>query len=214
MSIEKAELIAVVNDTLNRGYSTSGTTLDTKITSALKDLSQRGDFLQDEYKRATIEDRDYYSLPDDFKKLLFVGMKSSDDATIYRPLIKERFEEYKKGIYGSSTTGTPTHYTWMSGYMYPRPIPDDIYNMYWWYSYIHPETVTVDEVDYNACDQILFTDRYRKAIELRLLYEVAEGLSLDKEAKKYNALYVLDTIPTLLALLPKHPKISKYRDGF
>ena len=210
MTISKAELIGVVNADLNRGYNTAGTVLDEKITSALKDLSTRGDFLQDEFKRVTAEDRDYYSLPDNFKNLLFCGLKSSDDATIYKPLVFERFAMYKRNIYYSSTTGTPTRYTWMSGYMYPRPIPDDIYNMYWWYSYIHPETI--DEV--KACDSILFADRYRKAIELRLLYEVAEGLNLDSDAKKYNALYLLDEVPRLISLLPKQIHIACYRDGF
>ena len=210
MTISKAELIGVVNADLNRGYNTAGTELDEKIISVLKDLSTRGDFLQDEFKRVTAEDRDYYSLPDNFKNLLFCGLKSSDDATIYKPLVFERFAMYKRNIYYSSTTGTPTRYTWMSGYMYPRPIPDDIYNMYWWYSYIHPETI--DEV--KACDSILFADRYRKAIELRLLYEVAEGLNLDSDAKKYNALYLLDEVPRLISLLPKQIHIACYRDGF
>ena len=164
MTITKAELIAVVNDSLNRGYATNGTTLDEKITSVLKDLSQQGNFLQDEFVRQTIANRDYYNLPTNFKDLLFVGMKSSDDATIYRPLIKERFAEYKLGIYGSSVTGIPTRFSWMSGYMYPRPIPDDAYNMYWWYSYYHPETFTIEEEEVKACDNILFEDIYREAI--------------------------------------------------
>jgi len=208
MTILKTQLIAIVNKSLNRGYT--GTALDEKITSALVDLSQRGDFLQDEFKRPTIADRDYYSLPDNIKKLLFVGMKSSDDATIYKPLIYERFAMYKRNIYYNSTSDTPTRYTWMSGYMYPRPIPDKIYNMYWWYSYYHPETIGEDK----ACDSILFPDIYRKAIELRLLYEVAEGLNLDKDAKKYDALYLLDEIPKLKSNIPKHASVAVYRDGF
>ena len=212
MTILKAEFIAVVNDTLNRGYT--GTTLDSKITSVLKDVSQRGNFLQDEFQRATIEDRDYYSLPDDFKELLFVGMKSSDDLTIYKPLVYETWAMYKRNIYYYSTSGIPTRYTWQSGFMYPRPIPDDIYNMYWWYAYYHPETVTVDDVPYAACDSILFGDIYRKAIEMRLLYEVAEGLNLDSDAKKYNALYLLDEIPKLKADVKEHAQIACYRDGF
>ena len=212
--IEKAELIAVVNKNLHRGYAVDGTALDEEITSALKDLSQQGNFLQDEFKRPTIENRDYYSLPDDFKDLLFVGMKSSDDLTIYKPLIYERFEMYQRNIYYSSTPGTPTRYTWQSGYMYPRPIPDDVYNMYWWYSYYHPESLIVDEVTYKACDYILFGDIYRKAIELRLLYEVAEGLNLDKDAAKYNTLYLMDEIPKLKADIKEHAQICAYRDGF
>ena len=201
--ILKAELIAIVNKTLNRGYSTTGTTLDGKITSALKDLSQRGNFLQDEFKGVTIIDRDYYSLPDNFKDLLFVGMKSSDDTIIYKPLEYERFAMYKRNIYYSSTTGTPTRYTWQSGYMYPRPIPDATYNMYLWCAYYHPET----------CDNILFGDIYRKAIELRLLYEVAEELTLG-DAQKYDTLYLMDEIPKLKANLKVEPLIACYRDGF
>ena len=218
MTILKAELIDVVNDNLNRGYDTGGTVLDAKITSVLKDLSQQGNFLQDEFVRATVEDRDYYSLPDDFKELLFVGMKSSDDATIYKPLVYERFEMYQRNIYYDPTSGTPTRYTWQSGFMYPRPIPNDIYNMYWWYAYYHPEIITVDVLevptDYKACDNILFDDIFRKAIEMRLLYEVAEGLNLDSDAKKYNALYLLDEIPKLKADVKEHANIAAYRDGF
>jgi len=213
MTILKAELIKVVNDTLNRGYNTAGTTLDTKITSVLKDLSQRGDFLQDEFKRVTIADRDYYSLPDNFKRLLFVGMKSSDDATIYRPLEYETFEEYKNGIYYSNDTGTPKLYSWESGFMYPRPIPDAVYNMYWWYSYYHPENLTVDEVDYKACDYILFEDIFREAIEMGLCYKVALGLNRDKDANKFKILY-LEQVNIRKANLKKHPKIAHYRNGF
>ena len=209
MTILKAELITIVNKTLKRGYSTVGTELDEKITSVLKDLSQRGNFLQDEFVRVTIIDRDYYSLPDNLKDLLFVGLKSSDDLTIYKPLEFERFAMYKRNIYYDSTTGTPTRYTWQSGYMYPRPIPDAEYNMYLWYSYFHPETI--DAV--KACDNILFTDTYRKAIELRLLYEVAESLNLD-DAQKYDTLYLMDEIPKLKINLKEPIQIACYRDGF
>ena len=207
MTILKSELIAVVNGTLKRAYT--GTQLDTKITSSLVDLSKRGDFLQDEFKRATIGDRDYYSLPDNFKNLLFVGMKSSDDVTLYKPLEYERFAMYKRNIYYCNTSGTPERYTWQTGYMYPRPIPDTVYNMYLWYSYIHPETIGEDK----ACDSILFTDTYRKAIELRLLYEVADSLDLD-DAQKYNTLYLVDEIPLLKSTLKEHADIAYYRDGF
>ena len=212
--ILKAELIAIVNKALNRGYATAGTELDEKITSALKDLSQRGNFLQDEFKSPTIIDRDYYSLPANFKDLLFVGMKSSDDTIIYKPLEYERFAMYKRNIYYSSTTGTPTRYAWQSGYLYPRPIPDKVYNMYWWYAYFHPETMVIGEATVKACDNILLGDIYRKAIELRLLYEVAEGLNLDKDAAKYNTLYLMDEIPKLKADIKEHAQICVYRDGW
>ncbi|MBE3086323.1 MAG: hypothetical protein IMZ64_08930, partial [Bacteroidetes bacterium] len=106
------------------------------------------------------------------------------------------------------TTGTPERYTWQSGYMYPRPIPDAVYNMYLWYSYIHPETI--DAV--KACDNILFADTYRKALELRLLYEVAESLNLD-DAQKYDTLYLMDEIPRLKMNLKEPIQIAVYRDG-
>ena len=213
MTILKAELIKVVNDTLNRGYSTVGTALDEKITSVLKDLSQLGNFLQDEFKRITIIDIDYYSLPDNLKDLLFVGMKSSDDLTIYKPLVYERFEMYKRNIYYDSTTGTPTRYTWQSGYMYPRPIPDAEYNMYLWYSYIHPETFTIDEETVKACDNILYTDIYREAIEMGLCYKVALGLNLDSDTQKFKALY-FEQVSIRKANLKEHAQIAAYRNGF
>ena len=209
MTILKSELISVVNDALNRGYATDGTVLDAKITSVLKDLSTQGNFLQYEFKRITIQDIDYYSLPDNFKDLLFVGMKSSDDATIYKPLVYERWEMYKRNIYYSSTSGTPTRYTWMSGFMYPRPIPDTVYNMYLWYAYTHPETID----DVKACDNILFKDIYREAIEMGLLYKVALGLSRKDDAKVFLGLY-MNQVSMRRADVKEHAQIACYRDGF
>lgn len=186
--------------------------LDVKIIATLKDLSQKGDFLQDEFKRATIADRDYYSLPDNLKNLLFCGLKSEDNETIYRDLVYERWEMYKRNIYFSSTTNTPTRYTWKSGFMYPRPIPDKVYNMYLWYSFYHPKTVTVDSVEFKACDQIMFKDIYQEVIELGLLYRVALGLGLDS-VKTFGALYgALYT--NLRRDVKKHPVVIHYRDGF
>ena len=206
MTILKAELLTVVNKSLNRGYT--GTALDAEITSVLKDLSQRGSFLQDEFKRATVADRDYYSLPDYFKDLLFIGMKSSDDTTIYKPLVYERFSMYKRNIYYSSTTGTPKRYTWQSGYMYPRPIPDKVYNMYLWYAYYHPETIGEDK----ACDSILFDDIYREAIELGFCYKVALNLNLDSDAAKFKSLYQ-EQVNLRKKDLKEDTKIAVYRDG-
>jgi len=216
--ILKAELIKVVNTALHRKYES--TDLDNEFMSALKDLSQRGNFLQDEFVRQTIAKRDYYSLPDNCKDILFVGLKSYDadpelnNAIIYKPLVYERFAMYKRNIYYSNPPGTPTRYTWQSGFIYPRPIPDEIYNMYWWYSYYHPEELTIDGKDYKGYDYILFNDIYRKAIELRLCYEVALNLDLDDDVKKFNGLYLMDELPKLRANLKEHPKICAYRDGF
>ena len=212
MTITKAELIAVVNKTLRKNYPIDGTDLDAEIISTLKGFSQRGDFLQDEFKRVTIEDRDYYSLPDNLKEILSVGMKSSDDATIYRNLVYERWEMYKRNIYYSSTSGTPKRYTWQSGFMYPRPIPDKVYNMYFWYSYYHPKTVTVDSVTYKACDQILFSDIYQEVLEMGLLYRVALSLGL-ADVAKFGALYE-GFVASHKADIKRHPKVAHYRDGF
>ena len=211
MTILKAELIAVVNKALNRGYSTTGTKLDEQITATLKDLSQSGNFLQDEFTRATEVDRDYYSLPTNFKDLLFVGMKSSDNVTIYKPLVFERFAMYKRNIYYSSTSGTPTRYTWQSGFMYPRPIPDEVYNMYLWYAYYHPETF--EEGAVKAYDNILFNDIYREAIEMGLCYRVARDLNLDSDAKKFLNLYMIQ-VAICKANLKEPIEIAFYRDGF
>jgi len=198
-------------------YTSGGTCdkdeLDGEIISTLADLSQLGDFLKDEFKRPTITNRDYYSLPDNFKNLISISMKSSDDVTAYKDLVYERWEMYKRNIYYSSTTGTPARYTWQSGFMYPRPIPDKIYNMYWWYSYYHPEKVTIDSVEYKACDYILFKDIFREAIEYGLLYRVALGLGLDNDVKKFMQLYMAQ-VAIRNHSVKKHPSIIAYRDGF
>ena len=202
------------------GYPTEGSggtcdkdELDGEIIATLKDLSQLGDFLEDEFKRATIIDRDYYSLPANFKNLLGCGLKSSDDVTMYKDLVYERWEMYRRNIYMSSTTGTPRRYTWQTGYMYPRPIPDKVYNMYWWYSYYHPETVTVSSVEYKACDYILFKDIFREAIEFGLLYRVALGLGLDSDSKKFMQLYMAQVAIRNFSI-KKHAQIVHYRDGW
>jgi hypothetical protein len=206
-----------VNSSAYTAYTSGGTVirddLDAEIISTLKDISQLGNFLQDEYTVPTIIDRDYYSLPEDMKDLLFIGMKSSDDLTIYKPLEYERFEMYKRNIYYDDTSGTPERYTWESGYMYLRPIPDAIYNLYLWYSYYHPETVTVDSVSYKACDYILFKDIYREAIELGLLYKVALHYGLDQDVQKFKTLY-LGEIGIRKRNLKEHVRIAVYRDGF
>lgn len=202
------------------GYPTEGSggtcdkgELDAEIIATLKDLSQLGNFLQDEFKRATITERDYYSLPDNFKDLLGCGLKSSDDATMYKDLVSERWAMYRRNIYYSSTPGTPTRYTWKSGYMYPRPIPDKVYNMYWWYAYYCPETRTVDSVEYKVCDLIPYNDIYREAIEMGLLYRVARDLGLDSDMKKYMGLYV-SQVGIRKVNLKEETQVCAYRDGF
>ena len=98
--------------------------------------------------------------------------------------------------------------------MYPRPIPDAVYNMYLWYAYTHPEKVTNDDEEVvDACDYILFKDIYREAIEMGLCYKVALGLTLDKEAQKFKALY-LEQIGIRKADIKEHAQICVYRDGF
>lgn len=210
--IKKAELIKVVNRALHRKYKEND--LDNEIMSTLKDLSQQGNFLDDEFERKTIADRAYYSLPENFKQFQFIGLMSSDRATRYKPLVYERFAKYQKNIYYSSATNTPERYTWRNEFMYVRPTPDKEYIMFFFFSIFHPEKLTVNETDYKGCDYILFNNIYRKAIELRLCYEVALSLDLDDDMAKFNKLYLLDEIPKLKANLREHAKIIAYRDGF
>lgn len=218
-------VIVIDTDTFTIGVDSTGYTeytsggicirgdLDTQIISALKSLSSLGNFLQDEFTLATISDRDYYSLPDNFKDLLFVGLKSADNLTIYRPLQYERFEMYKRNIYYNNTSGLPERYAYQSGFLYLRPAPDGIYNMYLWQAYYHPEILTVDSVIYKGCDYILFEDKCRETIELGLLYKVAMGLSLADTASAYFQQY-LALAAVLKTDIKTNPDIAYYRDGF
>ncbi|MBA7572889.1 hypothetical protein ES708_14676 [subsurface metagenome] len=210
--ILKAELIKVVNTALHRKYE--DTDLDNEIMSALKDLSQRGNFLDDEFERKTKADVAYYSLPENFKEFQFIGLMSSDRVTRYKPLVYERFTMYQRNIFYSNTTSTPRRYTWQNEFMYIRPTPDKEYIMFFFFSIFHPEKLTVNGNDYKGCDYILFNNIYRKAIELRLCYEVALSLDLDDDVTKFNSLYLMDELPKLRANLKEHAKISAYRDGF
>ena len=203
MTILKAELIQVVNDTLNRKYDTAGTELDTQITAVLKDLSKRGNFLTEESTRATIADRAYYSMPDHYKDRLLIMI---DD---YYPLEWETFKQYQDAIALYDGTDYPLKFSKMNEFYYLRPTPDDIYTIRQFFASFHPEIVTVDSVEHAACDQILFKDIYRTAIEERLICVVARGLSMYKIAKEHNAFYLMDEVPSLLLDLDEDPAIAE-----
>jgi len=206
MTILKSELIAVVNETLNRKYAVDGTDLDAKITSTLKDLSKRGNFLTEESTRATIANRPYYSMPDHYKDRLLIML---DD---YYPLEWETFKKYQEErSLSPDDTNYPQAFCKMNKFYYLRPTPDsDDYTIRQFFVGYHPEKVTVDEVEYSACDHILFNDIYRKAIELRLLWEVASGLGRSKTANDYMTYYVRDEIPSLLDNIDEDPTICDY----
>lgn len=204
--ILKEELIAVVNETLKRGYDPAGTELDAKIISALKDLSKRGNFLTEESIRKTIKDRAYYSMPDHYKDRLLIMI---DD---YYPLGWETFKKYQEERSLDPTgTGYPQVFCKMNKFYYLRPTPDSAdYVIRQFFACYHPEKVTVDEVEYKACDKILFKDIYRKALELRLIWEVASGLGQHKTAREYMTYYVRDEIPSLLDNIDEDPAIAEY----
>jgi len=208
MTILKAELIAVVNDALNRKYAVDGTDLDEKIISVLKDLSKRGNFLTEESIRATIADRPYYSMPNHYKDRLLIMI---DD---YYPLGWETFKNYQEERSSiPNDTGPPQVFCKMNKFYYLRPTPDSAdYTIRQFFACYHPEKVTVDEVEYKACDQILFNDIYRAAIEERLICLVARGLGLYDIAKEHNSFYILDEIPNLLANIDEDPVIAEYPD--
>jgi len=207
MTILKSELISVVNETLNRKYAVDGTELDAKITSALKDLSKRGNFLTEESTRKTIAERAYYSMPDHYKDRLLIMI---DD---YYPLGWETFKKYQEErSLSPDDMGPPEKFSKMNKFYYLRPTPDKEYTIRQFFVGYHPEKVTVDAVEYAACDQILFNDVYRTAIEERLICLVARGLSLYDIAKEHNAYYILDEIPNLLANIDEDPVVCDYPD--
>ena len=206
MTILKADLIAVVNNALKRKYAVDGTELDGKITSALKDLSKRGNFLTEESIVKTIADRPYYSMPDHYKDRLLIMI---DD---YYPLGWETYKDYQNERSLDPTgTGPPEKFSKMNKFYYLRPTPDSAdYTIRQFFACYHPEIVTVDSVEYKACDHILFNDIYRKAIELRLIWEVAIGLGLSQKAAEYMTYYVKDEIPYLLNNLDEDPVFTEY----
>ena len=206
--IKKSELISVVNETLNRKYAVNGTELDAEITSALKDLSKRGNFLTEESTRKTIKDRPYYSMPDHYKDRLLIMI---DD---YYPLGWETFKNYQNERSLDPTgTGPPEVFSKMNKFYYLRPTPDSSdYTIRQFFAGYHPENLTVDGTEYKACDYILFNDIYRTAIEERLICLVARGLSLYDIAKEHNAYYILDEIPRLLDNLDEDPAVAEYPD--
>lgn len=208
MTILKAELIAVVNEALNRKYAVDGTELDAKITSALKDLSKRGNFLTEESTRATIAERAYYSMPAHYKDRLLIMI---DD---YYPLGWETFKKYQEEhSLSPDATGYPQMFCKMNKFYYLRPTPDSAdYTIRQFFACYHPEIITIDGTEYKACDKILFNDIYRLAIELRLIWQVAIGLGQHKTASDYMNYYVRDEIPSLLANIDEDPVIAEYPD--
>ncbi|MBA7500264.1 hypothetical protein ES704_03019 [subsurface metagenome] len=205
--ILKAELIKVVNDTLKRNYAVDGTELDAKITSALKDLSKRGNFLTEESERKTIAERAFYSMPDHYKDRLLIMI---DD---YYPLGWETFKNYQEEISLSTDTGPPRVFCKMNKFYYLRPTPDSAdYTIRQFFACYHPEKITVDGVEHKACDHILFNDIYRRAIEMRLIWEVAIGLGQHKTASDYMNYYVRDEVTSLLNNIDEDPVVAEYPD--
>lgn len=204
--ITKAELITVVNETLNRSYS--GTQLDNKIISVLKDVSKRGNFLTEESERKTIANRAYYSMPDHYKDKLLIMI---DD---YYPLGWETFKQYQiEFSLNPDDTGYPEVFSKMDKFYYLRPTPDSAdYTIRQFFACYYPEKITIESVEYKACDYILFNDIYRHALELRLIYEVAIGLSMSSIAAEYMTYYIKDELPNLLANLDEDPAICEYPD--
>jgi len=200
--ILKSELIEVVNNTLSRGYDPAGTEMDNKITSALKDLSKRGNFLTEESTRETLVDRPYYSTPTHYKAKLLVMI---DD---YYPLEWETFRQYQQEISISNTTGYPLMFSKMNKFYYLRPTPDAIYTLRQFFACYHPEIISVDGVDTKACDSILFDDIYRQALELRLIWTEAVSLNLTQKAAEYFGYYMQDEIPSLLINIDEDPAIA------
>ena len=98
----------------------------------------------------------------------------------------------------------------MNKFYYLRPTPDKEYTIRQFFACYHPEKVTVDEVEYKACDKILFNDIYRRAIETRLIWEVAISLSQFKVAREYMNYYINDELPSLLTNIDEDPVISEY----
>ena len=203
--ILKSELISVVNGTLKRKYAVDGTELDAEIISALKDLSKRGNFLTEESTRKTIAERSYYSMPDHYKDRLLIMI---DD---YYPLGWETFKKYQEERSISSDTGPPQLFCKMNKFYYLRPTPDTAdYTIRQFFACYHPEKITIDSTEYKACDYILFKDIYRKAIELRLIWEVAFGLGRSKTATEYMTYFLKDELPSLLDNIDEDPTICDY----
>ena len=206
--ILKAELIKVVNDTLKRNYAVDGTELDDRITSVLKDLSRRGNFLTEESTLKTTKDKAYYSMPSHYKDRLLIMI---DD---YFPLGWETFKKYQEErSLSPNDTGPPQVFCKMNKFYYLRPTPDSAdYTIRQFFASYHPEKITIDGKEYKACDYILFNDIYRTAIEERLVCLVARGLGLYDIAKEHNSFYILDEIPNLLANIDEDPVIAEYPD--
>ena len=182
--------------------------IDVEIVAALKDLSKRGNFLTEESTRSSVEDRAYYSLPLHYKDNLFIAI---DD---YYPLTWETFRQYQDAFSLYSTdTGYPLKFSKNNKFYYLRPYPDSAdYTIRQFFACYHPETITVDSIEYKACDYILFNDIYRKALEMRLIWEIAIDLGRYKTAAEWMGYYIKDEIPNLLLNLDEDPIISDYPD--
>jgi hypothetical protein len=201
-----------VNSTAYTAYTSGGTSirddLDGEIISALKDLSKRGNFLTEESTRKTILNRSYYSMPDHYKDKLLIMI---DD---YYPLGWETFKNYQYELsLNPDDIGYPEVFSKMDRFYYLRPTPDSAnYTIRQFFACYHPEKIIIDSVEYKACDYILFNDIYRHALELRLIWEVAIGLSMSSIAAEYMTYYTRDEVPGLLANLDDDPVICDYPD--
>lgn len=195
MSITKADILAYCQDRLRKPSLTDANIL-THLRATLKHISMAGYFLEESYTSATLAEDDYeITIPPDFGFLqhLYVYKSADTEPDPLEPLVG--------GYPPNPTNGNPAEYREFNGKLQVFPPADDDYLVKLDYGQVHPDDV----------DDILFTDKFRPAINYLTASKVADRYDLGQRASTLYGMYLIE-----LGLLKDTEKslirITRHRD--
>jgi len=199
ITITKAEILVVVNARLGRAE----TDIDEEIRSALYDISSRGNFLLTESNTSTVDGTENYAFPDNCKQVLWIVIDEGKDGKRTDPFVKISFAEYlqKMNDHDSGNEDEPNLYAIHNKYIYPYPVPDDVYVMSQYYSRYHPNSVAT----------ILFDEPFREAVYEMTMVKVCEHFQLWDDAKLHAGLFATE-LAKLLVNVEKPPSSTRNND--
>ena len=176
MSITAADILGFVNAKLNR----SETSIDNQLVDAVQDLSTRGDFLKASSAISAVDGTEAYTEPDRIRSIDTIKVVDSDGEE-QDPLDPLTLGELRRKAAYDATEGVPAHYARFNGQIYLYPTPDESYDLTVFYYAYHAATTTV-----------AFEDRFRAALTVKVVAEVARGLEMYDQARYWLEVYAVE----------------------
>jgi len=193
MSITEESILTRVNNNLRRAE----TDISTELISALKRISDSGDYLFGIDTQSVISGDNTLSFPENCKNIQYIRLTSLDEDPSggnednkKERLIKIGFSEYLNKIGNSDVVSLPTDYAIYNDIIYLYPIPNENYTANIYYSKYH---------DYSTI--IEFNEEFRTTIEAVTTLNVALKFGLVESVNLWA--------DVALGLVMSHKKIEK-----